>query len=208
MERRFSQPEVAILRMLSVCGIAEEARMISLLSARRRLSAVDIISLADQLAELGYTERVQGQFWVITEKGRGCLRQHLQRERETISPLLWGLWEEFRELDLELKQACSAWQVKGQGDNALPNMHNDPDYDFTVIERLGGVDSRARTLFSRDRRLEREFEPLLEELRSALDRVEAGEFDFFTGATVNSYHSLWVELHEDLLHTLGLQREE
>jgi len=205
---QFSEHEVAILRMLSVGGIAEEARMVGLLSGRRRLAGVDIPQVAGQLAEMGYTQRVPPQFWMITDKGRNCLRQYLQQEREGIRFLLWVLWEEFRELDLELKQVCSAWQIKGLGEDSVPNMHDDPDYDFAVIERLGEIDSRLRILFSRDRRLEREFQLLLEELRSALDRVEAGEFDFFTGATLSSYHTLWVELHEDLLHTLGLQRED
>ena len=204
---QFSEQEVAVLRMLSVVGITEEARMVGLLSGRRRLGGVDIRRIARQLAEMGYAQRIPSQFWMITEEGRSCLRQYLQLKRETIRPLLWGLWEEFRDLDLELKQVCSAWQIKGLGDDSLPNVHDDPEYDFAVIERLGEIDTRLRALMSRDRRVEHEFQPLLEELRSALDRVEAGEFDFFTGAMVSSYHTLWVELHEDLLHTLGLQRE-
>jgi len=41
-----------------------------------------------------------------------------------------------------------------------------------------------------------------------LGRVNEGEFEFFTGVKVNSYHNLWFELHEDLLCTLGLERKE
>ncbi len=33
-----------------------------------------------------------------------------------------------------------------------------------------------------------------------------GERDWFTKPTIDSYHSVWFELHEDLLATLGLER--
>jgi hypothetical protein len=38
--------------------------------------------------------------------------------------------------------------------------------------------------------------------------VRAGEGDWFTSPLVDSYHTVWFELHEDLLATLGLERAE
>ena len=43
-------------------------------------------------------------------------------------------------------------------------------------------------------------------LQNALDRVRAGELDWFTKPMVASYHTVWFELHEDLLATLGIER--
>jgi hypothetical protein len=40
----------------------------------------------------------------------------------------------------------------------------------------------------------------------ALERVQAGESDWFASPRVDSYHSVWFELHENLLATLGLER--
>ncbi|GAC1310367.1 MAG: hypothetical protein NVSMB16_06960 [Acidimicrobiales bacterium] len=45
-------------------------------------------------------------------------------------------------------------------------------------------------------------------LADALARVEAGDTEWFTGAMVESYHTVWFELHEDLLRMLGREREE
>jgi pyruvate,orthophosphate dikinase len=39
-----------------------------------------------------------------------------------------------------------------------------------------------------------------------VDRVEAGERDWFTKPLIDSYHTVWFELHEDLLSTLGKER--
>jgi hypothetical protein len=36
--------------------------------------------------------------------------------------------------------------------------------------------------------------------------VRAGDKEWFTGPLVDSYHTVWFELHEDLMATLGLER--
>ena len=43
-------------------------------------------------------------------------------------------------------------------------------------------------------------------LAHALERVRAGDTDWFTKPMIDSYHTVWFELHEDLLATLGIER--
>jgi hypothetical protein len=43
-------------------------------------------------------------------------------------------------------------------------------------------------------------------LRDALQRVENGEHDWFTSPRLDSYHTVWMQLHEDLLLALGIER--
>jgi len=43
---------------------------------------------------------------------------------------------------------------------------------------------------------------------AALARLEAGELEWFTKPLIDSYHTVWFELHEDLLSTLGLERSK
>jgi hypothetical protein len=45
-------------------------------------------------------------------------------------------------------------------------------------------------------------------LAAAYDRALAGETDFVSGVRVDSYHTVWHELHEDLLRVLGRTRQE
>ena len=44
-------------------------------------------------------------------------------------------------------------------------------------------------------------------LAEALARASAGETDYVSGVRVASYHTVWFELHEDLLRLLGRTRE-
>jgi hypothetical protein len=43
-------------------------------------------------------------------------------------------------------------------------------------------------------------------LTAARQRVCTGEVEFFTKPIIESYHTVWFELHEDLLATLGIER--
>ena len=51
-------------------------------------------------------------------------------------------------------------------------------------------------------------ERYLHRLDAAYDNVLAGDLDYLSGARVDSYHTVWFELHEDLLRMLGRAREE
>ena len=43
-------------------------------------------------------------------------------------------------------------------------------------------------------------------LESVLIRILDGESNMFTGVMCGSYHDVWMELHEDLILTQGLDR--
>ena len=44
------------------------------------------------------------------------------------------------------------------------------------------------------------------EFAGALRRVQAGEHEWFTKPTIDSYHTIWFELHETLLASLDIDR--
>lgn len=44
-------------------------------------------------------------------------------------------------------------------------------------------------------------------LDTALSRAEDGERAWVSDATIDSYHSVWFELHEDILRVLGRARQ-
>ncbi len=48
----------------------------------------------------------------------------------------------------------------------------------------------------------------LVKLHTALDKVKAGEIAWFTKPLIDSYHTVWFELHEELILAVGLTREE
>jgi hypothetical protein len=49
-------------------------------------------------------------------------------------------------------------------------------------------------------------EPYAPRLDHVVHRVDAGETNLFTGVMCGSYHDVWMELHEDLILTQGIDR--
>jgi len=112
-------------------------------------------------------------------------------------------YEQFLPRNAELLALCTAWQVRPGG---APNDHRDAHYDWSVIDRLVALDERIGPVMRRLGRATDRFTPYRERLRGARRRVEAGDHDWFASPRIDSYHTVWMQLHEDLLLALGLAR--
>ena len=52
------------------------------------------------------------------------------------------------------------------------------------------------------------FASIGDKLLAALEKAEDGAIEWVSDAKIESYHTLWFELHEDLLRLMGREREE
>lgn len=117
-------------------------------------------------------------------------------------------YDRFERVNRELLALFTDWQTMPAGGERLPNDHSDADYDRSVIDRLGDLHERADMVLARLSLLEERLSRYAERLDGAYDKVLAGETDYVSGVRVDSYHTVWFELHEDLLRMLGRTREE
>jgi hypothetical protein len=113
------------------------------------------------------------------------------------------VYEAFLPLNRDVLQVCTDWQV---GRGGAPNDHSDAAYDWSVIGRLEVLDERVGPLLRRLSETDDRFAPYRERLSAARRRVTDGGHDWFTSPRVDSYHTVWMELHEALLIALGLER--
>ena len=112
-------------------------------------------------------------------------------------------YDRFLPLNREILRICSDWQVRTGG---IPNDHSDPRYDWSVLDRVRALDDRVAPLVSRLGRTVTRFSGYRPRLRAALQRVDAGDTDWLTSPRVDSYHTVWMQLHEDLLLAIGADR--
>ena len=116
--------------------------------------------------------------------------------------------ERFEAINRELKALMTAWQtIEIDGESVL-NDHSNKDYDGRLIERLGTLHERAEAVF---RQLAAGLPRLAiyaRKLEAALERAEDGAIEWVSSARIESYHTVWFELHEDLLRILGRTRQE
>jgi hypothetical protein len=117
-------------------------------------------------------------------------------------------YERFERLNRELLRLFTEWQMMPAGGEAVPNDHSDPDYDHRIVDRLGALHERAHRPLEQFADLDPRLGQYRHRLEAAHDRILAGDNDYVSGARVDSYHTVWFELHEDLLRMLGREREE
>jgi hypothetical protein len=118
-------------------------------------------------------------------------------------------YERFERINRELLGLFTDWQMMpSAGGERVPNDHSDADYDAGVVDRLGDQHERAERVLGGFAEVEPRLGIYWERLDAAYDKVLAGDLDYVSGARVDSYHTVWFELHEDLLRMLGREREE
>ena len=201
-----SSPRLLALHALRLRGIAEADQVAAYAHA-------DADAVRAELAELEALDLVsyrRGRFagYALTPEGRVVGQRLLAEEldRHGLRPRVESAYEEFRGLNRQLLSVCTQWQLRTVGDRTDSNDHSDPDHDRAVIDALVSLDGHAQPVLASLIEVLDRFAGHQGRLRYALDRVVAGDHDWFTKPMFPSYHSCWFELHEDLLATLGRER--
>ena len=109
---------------------------------------------------------------------------------------------------MQLKALITAWQTISVGGERIANDHSSKAHDEAVIDRLGDLHERADRIFGRLSAHHPRLNFYSTRLLSALEKAEDGAVEWVSDAKIESYHTLWFELHEDLLRMVGRQREE
>ena len=164
----------------------------------------------DAAVAAGRAIGARGTF-MVTPAGRSWLDERYPEEYAEFraNPDATDAYERFERVNRELLQLMTDWQmVPGAGGQRHPNDHSDADYDHGILDRLGALHERAEKVLGRFEQLDPRLGVYTKRLDAAYDKALAGEHEWVSGAKIDSYHTVWFELHEDLLRMLGREREE
>lgn len=120
----------------------------------------------------------------------------------------FAAYEAFEKINVQLKELITDWQVMDVGGEQVANDHSSKDHDMEIIDRLGDLHEKADQILGRLARHVPRMKVYQGLLLKALERAEDGEVEWVSDARIASYHTVWFELHEDLLRLLGQQRED
>lgn len=195
-----TEPRFRTFHALRIKGFAKA----DVLAEIADLDLDDVESILAALAEEGLAQfREARALWQLTPDGRA---QHLALLAADVgADLRAGLsehYEEFLAYNTAFKSLCGDWQLR----DGLPNDHSDADYDAGVIARLVEHDRGSRPIVAAMGEVLGRLAPYAPRLEHACDRVVHGETNMFTGVMCGSYHDIWMELHEDLILSQGIDR--
>lgn len=195
-----------MLHGLRLKGVAEAAAV----ATATGLAAAAVIAQLDELAQFGLVVRREGLLtgWTLTQAGR--LEHDRLVDHELVEagarPTVERGYQGFLRLNPGVLDACSRWQVRDLGGRMVRNDHGDRRYDAGVVHDLSTALDEVRPVGDRLAGVLERFRPYAPQLEEAMVRVRSGDGDYVAKPVIPSFHTVWFEMHEDLLVTLGLDR--
>lgn len=169
---------------------------------------LDAAAAAGLLAELSSRGLVMpaGRAHRLSEEGRAHLAALLDADRGAVDgAALERAYDDFCGFNTELKTIITAWQVLPDGE---PNLHDDAEYDARVLAELADLHARVVPLMERLGDIATRLAPYAGRLQRAIDKIASGETTWVARPIMDSFHTVWFELHEDLIQLLGRTRAE
>ncbi len=162
----------------------------------------DVVDVVDRLVGSGLL--LDGPTLRLSPEGRGRLEGLLADERSHLDgAAVLAVYDEFRSVNAEFKSLVTDWQLK----DGQPNTHEDTRYDAAVLARLDDVHRRVTPIIAAAAAQLPRLNRYSVKLQTALDNIHAGETIWLARPLIDSYHTVWFELHEELILTAGLIRE-
>ncbi|GAA4540551.1 MarR family transcriptional regulator [Mycobacterium paraffinicum] len=194
--------ELAVLQAVRLKGRLRPAELAETLNE----DIADVTTIVGQLAAAGLL--ADGATVRITPAGRERLAALLDEERRGADrAALATAYDDFRPVNADFKSLVTDWQLKG-GPGGTPNPHDDAEYDAAVLSRLDDVHARVLAIIESVAAQLPRLNAYPAKLIAALGKVREGETAWLTRPLIDSYHTVWFELHEELISAVGLTREE
>jgi hypothetical protein len=194
-----SDPRFCVLHALRIKGLADSAAVAGIMDC----DVPEVEAHLDSLQRAGLATYRDGRAaWQLTPAGRERHAAGLAADAAPVRTALEPHYAAFLQLNDSFKALCRDWQLR----DGVPNDHTDEIYDKGVIERLLVIDGDAQPVVEAASLELSRLTPYGPRLRATAARVADGDHHLFTGVMCGSFHDVWMELHEDLVLTLGIER--
>ncbi|MFQ6392926.1 pyruvate, phosphate dikinase [Nocardia sp. KC 131] len=193
--------ELSLLRLIGIKGRVEPEAIVSSLGL---VESEAVSRSADFVARGLCASTPVGAR--LTPQGREHLDRLLEQERDDVDQnAIATAYDEFCEFNAELKEVITAWQMK---DASTVNDHSDTAYDAAVLDRLITMHRRVAPLVAQIGAIAPRLAHYADRLELAVERINGGDNSWVARPIIDSYHTVWFELHEDLIGLCGLSRAD
>ena len=203
-----SAPELLVLHAVRLKGMADDPEV----ADRFGLDLALATELLLDFQAVGWVSRAEfagTAGWTLTQAG------HAENERQLAMELAAAdcalavrqVYRQFLPANGQLLRACTSWQLRpSDTDSLAANEHTDPGWDQRVLDSLATLSEDLRDLTRQLESLLSRFQGYDRRFAAALARARRGEHSWVTRPRADSCHTVWMELHEDLVASLGIRR--
>jgi pyruvate,orthophosphate dikinase len=164
--------------------------------------------VAEGLAEIIGGSALAGMFQLSAD-GKAFGSEGIDADRKT-----WGAeqattaLDDLLPFDHRMKEIMTGWQMREVDGEQVLNDHSDSEHDAAVLAEFQSLHKDSNVwLESLAEGLQR-LALYVARLARAADQVAGGDTMYLASPRVDSFHSIWFELHEDLILLAGRTREE
>ncbi|WP_232715251.1 MarR family transcriptional regulator [Gordonia metallireducens] len=191
--------ELDVLQAVRLKGRATADQLV----ATTGLDAADLRQTLDQLVSAEHVI-AKGSLVRISDTGRERLAELLAAERTDIdTDAFAAAYSSFRDVNGDFKALITDWQLR----DGQPNPHDDASYDTGVLARLPRIHERVSAVVDEAGRHVPRLSRYGTKLDEALAKLNAGDTSWLAKPIADSYHTVWFELHEELILAAGLTRD-
>lgn len=200
--------ELLVLHALRLRGFAD----LPVVAEAAHLNADIVEPVLATAAEAELVRYREGRMtgYMLTPAGRARGEEMLADELNQVDggDAVAAAYQDFLKGNQDFLGLCTDWQTRTVDGSQVINDHLDTDYDAGIIGRLADTDAGVQPICAALASVLPRFGSYSPRFGNALALVQSGEKDWFTKPTIQSYHTVWFELHEDLLATLGIERSK
>jgi hypothetical protein len=199
-------PTLRVLHALKVKGFAEP----SVIAEATSLPETEVDGIVARLEAEGHATHREGRIcgWALSAEGKEAHLRQLAQDRDAAGAdgALELAYKGFLDANEAFKALCTDWQLRTVGGELVVNDHTDAAYDAAIAARLDALHAGIVPVLDDLVAALPRYEPYGPRLTRALDRFTGGERAALAHPLSGSYHDVWMELHQDLLLSLGKER--
>jgi pyruvate,orthophosphate dikinase len=114
--------------------------------------------------------------------------------------------ERFNPLNLTFKQLMSRWQMREVDGKQVRNDHSDAEYDTQVMKAFADIHVEVETILASITDTVARFGDYSRRFGAAWEKARDGDIRYVAATDLDSYHTIWFELHQDLIGLSGTTR--
>ena len=145
----------------------------------------------------------------LTPEGKTWLDGLLDEERAGVDQdAMNAVYERFCDHNADFKQLVTDWQIKIVDGEQQMNDHTDAAYDQAIVDRLVSLDAAVQPVFADAAGLAPRLARYVDRFAEALAALQGGDQSMLAAPLKDSYHTIWFEMHEELILISGRNRAD
>ena len=194
---------VEVRRVVGLKGMASADSLVDVLGCGPGQAAAAIAALVDE----GVAQELPGGRVRLTREASAAVDDLFRRDAARLHTVVEAVMDDFHAVNGAFKELVTSWQMRVVEGAEVVNDHTDAAYDNVVTARLrDDVHPRVLAVVDEVSAAEPRLARYAERLATALEAVQQGDVQMMAHPLRDSYHTVWFELHEELIRLCGRDR--